>query len=232
MAGTMPLQQRPVALLDVGARAAFLQKVYAHLLLAVGAFVGIETLLFTTGMAERLFDWFSSGGAWLVMLGGFMVVNWLATMAAHDLDDPARQYGGLFALAAAEAVIFAPFLYWVFEYRGGGDVVSAAAITAIGFAGLTVVAFVTRRDLSFIRPIVMWGGVAALVTIVAALIFGAQLGTWFSVGMIALVGAAILYQTQTIMRRYPETAYVGAAVQLFASLMTMFWYVLRLVSRD
>ena len=161
-----------------------------------------------------------------------MVVNWLATMAAHDLDDPARQYGGLFALAAAEAVIFAPFLYWVFEYRGGGDVVSAAAITAIGFAGLTVVAFVTRRDLSFIRPIVMWGGVAALVTIVAALIFGAQLGTWFSVGMIALVGAAILYQTQTIMRRYPETAYVGAAVQLFASLMTMFWYVLRLVSRD
>ena len=83
MAGTMPLQQRPVALLDVGARAAFLQKVYAHLLLAVGAFVGIETLLFTTGMAERLFDWFSSGGAWLVMLGGFMVVNWLATMAAR-----------------------------------------------------------------------------------------------------------------------------------------------------
>ena len=35
--------------------------------------------------------------------------------------------------------------------------------------------------------------------------------------MIAFAGGAILYQTQTIMRQYPAEAYVGAAVQLFAS---------------
>jgi FtsH-binding integral membrane protein len=54
---------------------------------------------------------------------------------------------------------------------------------------------------------------------------------WFSVAMIALAGGSILYQTQTIMRRYPAEAYVGAAVQLFASVMLLFWYVLRLLSR-
>ena len=49
----------------------------------------------------------------------------------------------------------------------------------------------------------MWGGVSALVLIVAAVLFGLSLGIWFSVAMIALAGASILYQTQTILRRYP-----------------------------
>jgi FtsH-binding integral membrane protein len=48
--------------------------------------------------------------------------------------------------------------------------------------------------------------------------------------MIGLAGASILYKTQEIFRHFPEQAYVGAAVQLFASLMTLFWYVLRLLS--
>jgi hypothetical protein len=77
----------------------------------------------------------------------------------------------------------------------------------------------------------LWGGVSALVLIGAAILFGLDLGIWFSVGMIALAGASILYQTQTIIRRYPHDAYVGAAVQLFASVMMLFWYVLRLLGQ-
>ena len=75
------------------------------------------------------------------------------------------------------------------------------------------------------------GFVAALVLIVAAVLFGLELGVWFSVAMIALAGASILYQTQTIIRRYPVEAHVGASVQLFASVMLLFWYVLRLVGQ-
>jgi len=163
-----------------------------------------------------------------------MVVNWLATNAAHDVFDPARQYFGLFGLAAAEAVIFAPFLFYVFEVEGGGGtatVASAAVVTAIGFAGLSAVALFTRTDLSFIRPMLLWGGVVAIVLILAAVLFGLELGVWFSVAMIGLAGGSILYQTQTILRTYPEEAYVGASVQLFASVMLLFWYVLRLFSR-
>ena len=51
--------------------------------------------------------------------------------------------------------------------------------------------------------------------------------------MIGLAGAAILYQTQTIIRHFPANAYVAGAVQLFGSIMTMFYYVLRIfISRD
>ncbi|MGC4064189.1 MAG: Bax inhibitor-1 family protein [Polyangiaceae bacterium] len=64
--------------------------------------------------------------------------------------------------------------------------------------------------------------------------FGFQLGTFFSVLMVGFAGAAILYDTSAVMRDYPTDRYVGAALQLFASVALMFWYVLRIFmsSRD
>ena len=60
-------------------------------------------------------------------------------------------------------------------------------------------------------------------------IFGFQLGTWFSVAMIGFAGVAVLYDTSNIIHNYPEDRYVSAAMQLFASIALMFWYVLRLI---
>ncbi len=37
----------------------------------------------------------------------------------------------------------------------------------------------------------MWGGILALIAIVGGLVFGFQLGTWFSVLMIGFAGAAV-----------------------------------------
>lgn len=230
-----PMSHAPVASLDAEVRGEFVVKVYQHLLLAITAFIGFEMILFSTGAAEGLFDLlFTNGGAtWLLVLGGFMVIQWMATSAAHNIESTSLQYAGLFGLAGGEALLFAPFLYLVFNDtdNGGTTVAAAAAITAVGFIGLTAIAFTTRKDLSFLRPMLMWGGFAALGLILAAVIFGLSLGIWFSVAMIALAGGAILYQTQAIMARYPSDAYVGASVQLFASVMLLFWYVLRLVSQ-
>jgi uncharacterized protein len=225
---------QPVATLLGVERGAFVIRVYSHLLLAVGAFVAFETVLFSMGAAEAMYDFLiGASSAWLLILGAFMVIQWLATSAAHNLENESIQYAGLFGMAAGQALIFAPFLYLVFNDPSNGSttVAAAAAITAFGFAGLTTVAFVTRKDLSFLRPMLMWGGIAALVLIVAAVLFGLSLGIWFSVAMIALAGGSILYQTQQIMARYPSHAHVGAAVQLFASVMMLFWYVLRLLSQ-
>jgi FtsH-binding integral membrane protein len=231
---TAPPSNPPVAVLDEVARGEFLIRVYQHLLAALLAFVAFEALLINLGAAESLYDLvFDSGGRWILLLGAFMVVSWLATSAAHDILNPSRQYAGLFGLAAAEAVIFAPFLHYFFEVQGDGTttVLAAAVITGLGFVGLSAVALVTRADLSYLRPILLWAGVCALVLIAGALLFGLDLGVWFSVAMIGLAGGSILYQTQTIIRRYPAEAHVGAAVQLFASVMLLFWYVLRLLGQ-
>lgn len=218
-------------------RATFVVRVYQHVLAAVGAFVAIEALFFMTGVAEGIYDftWGSGGGGrWLLILGAFMVGQWFVSNAVSDLENPGRQYAGLFGSAAIYAVLFAPFLYYVYNIQdSSATVASAAVVTAIGFAILSAVAFTTRKDLSFMRPLVMWGFGGAMLLIVGALLFGWNLGVWFSVAMVGLSGAAILYQTQTIIRHFPANAYVAGAVQLFGSLMTMFWYILRIfASRD
>ena len=83
------------------------------------------------------------------------------------------------------------------------------------------------------RGVLMWGGVVAMVAIVGGIAFGFALGTWFSVAMVGFAGAAILYDTSNVLHHYPQDRYVGAALQLFASVAMMFWYVLRLfMSRD
>jgi len=109
-----------------------------------------------------------------------------------------------------------------------GIIESAAGVTLLGTGGLTAVGLITRKDFSFLRGILVWAGVLALVGIVSAVLFGFQLGTWFSVAMIGFAGAAVLYDTSNILHHYPEDRYVGAALQLFASVAMMFWYVLRL----
>ena len=114
-----------------------------------------------------------------------------------------------------------------------GVIDSAAGVTLLGSAGLIAVAMITRKDFSFLRGLLMWGFILALVAIVGGLIFGYNLGTWFSVAMIGFAGAAVLYDTSNILHHYPQDRYVAASMQLFASIAMMFWYILRLfMSRD
>jgi hypothetical protein len=212
-------------------RSAFLTRTYIHLFGAIIAFVMIEVALFSSGLAETIARAMLSVN-WLIILGGFMVVSWIASRAAFSAKSTVAQYAALGAFVFAEALIFVPLLYIANSYAPGA-IESAATVTLIGFAGLTAVAFLSRKDFSFLGGLLKWGMVLALVAIVAGVIFGFNLGTWFSVGMVGLAGAAILYDTSNIIRRFPEDKHVGASLQLFASVALMFWYVLSLfLSRD
>ena len=142
-------------------------------------------------------------------------------------------YAALAGFVVAEAIIFVPLLFIAQYYADGGVIESAAMVTLVGFGALTGIAFWTRKDFSFLGGLLKWAMVVAAVAIVGAVAFGFELGTWFSLAMVAVAGAAILYDTSNILHRYPEDRYVAAALQLFASVALMFWYVLRLfISRD
>lgn len=219
-------QTSPVIELDENSRGRFISRTYNHLFGAILAFVLIEVALFQTGLAESIASVMLSG-SWLLVLGGFMVVAWLASYAAHRAQSLGAQYAALAAYVVAEAIVFVPLLY-IADHYAPGAIGSAALVTFLGFVGLSLVAFLTRKDFSFLRGVLFWGGILALVTIVAGVIFGFQLGTFFSVAMVGLAGGAILYDTSNILYRYPEDRYVAAALQLFSSVALMFWYVLRL----
>jgi FtsH-binding integral membrane protein len=74
----------------------------------------------------------------------------------------------------------------------------------------------------------MWGGIVAIALMVAGALFGLELGVWFSIAMVAFAGAAILYDTSNVLHHYPADRHVGAALELFASVALLFWYILRL----
>lgn len=212
-------------------RVDFITKTYNHLMGAIVAFVGVELFLFGSGWATPIAETML-GGSWLLVLGGFMVVGWVASRIAARAESLSSQYAALVGYVIAEAIIFVPLLFMA-EKVAGGVIQSAAVVTLMAFAGLTAVVFTTRKDFSFLRSVVMYGGVLALVAICAGLLFGFQLGTWFSVAMVGLAGSAILYDTSNVLHHYPEDRYVGAALALFASVALMFWYVLSLfMGRD
>ena len=59
------------------------------------------------------------------------------------------------------------------------------------------------------------------------------LGAFIVLSAVGFAGASILYDTSRIIRDYPEDRYIAAALELFASIALMLWYVLRFfLSRD
>jgi FtsH-binding integral membrane protein len=206
-------------------RARFITRTYNTLFVAILAFTGVQIALFQSGVAYAIAG--ALGGNWLLVLGGFMVVSWLASRVSHTAQSKGAQYAALGGFVLAEALIFVPLLVLA-QSVAPGAIQSAALVTFVGFGGLTAVAWTTRKDFSFLGGLLRWGGILALVLIGASLLFGFELGTFFSVAMVGFAGAAILYDTSNVLHHYPEDRYVAAALQLFASVALMFWYVLRL----
>jgi FtsH-binding integral membrane protein len=220
----------PVSSLSVEDRSTFIWKCYAHVVVAILAFAAISVYLFTSGISAAIAAPMMNN--WFLVLGAFILASWGATHVAHRIESKNAQYAAFAAFIVVEALIFAPMLYIAYMMEPG-IIDSAAGVTVLGSVGLIAVAMITRKDFSFLRGMLVWIGILALVAIAGSLLFGFQLGTWFSVAMIGFAGAAVLYDTSNIMHHYPQDRYVAASMALFASIAMMFWYILRLfMSRE
>jgi len=232
-----PLLDRPISQQAPEVRSRFMTRVYIQLMVGIAGFIALSYALFETGLAYDIAD-FVIGTSWLIILGGFMIVSWMANSWGYRAETPGAQYGAYALLVVANVLLFATPLVMAEFYdaqntpAGTTSTISIAAqISLFAFAALSFIAIKTGKDFSFLRGILMWGGILALVAIVASVIFGTGLGTWFSVAMIGFAGAAILYDTQKIYTSYPPNREVAAAMSLFASLALLFWYVLRFMTR-
>jgi FtsH-binding integral membrane protein len=205
----------------------FLLRTYLHLFGAIGLFALIEVVLFSTGAAEGIARGLLSVN-WLVVLGGFVLVSWFASLAAHTVRSQLAQYAALGVYVLGEALIFVPLLYAA-GIVDPGAIRTAAVLTLTGFGLLTLVVHQTGRDFSFLRTFLVWGGLIALLLIVVSVLFAAPLGPLFTIAMIGYAGAAILFDTSNVLRDFPEDRYIAAALELFASIALMFWYVLQYV---
>ncbi|MBA3634565.1 MAG: Bax inhibitor-1 family protein [Acidobacteria bacterium] len=211
-------------------RASFIRKTYAHLAGAVLIFTLMEAYLIHSGAGLAIAQTMLGGRfSWLIVLGAFMGVSMLATWWANSQTSRAMQYMGLGLYLVAEVIIFLPLLYIVASYADGYQIFAKAGLVTGGlFLGLTSVVFLTRKDFSFLGPILAIGGFVALGLIVASLLFGFTLGNVFSFAMVAFAGGAILYQTSGILHQYRPNQHVAASLALFASVALLFWYIIRI----
>ena len=220
-------------------RALFIRRTYAHLAGAILAFMGIEALFLNVlGEAQQLqiLRMMTGGYGWLFVLLAFMGASWLAQTWAQSNSSRGMQYLGLGLYVVAEAVIFLPLLIIANHMVDKTVIPTAGILTLAVFGGLTLSVFVTKKDYSFLRPILCVASLIALGVIVAAILIGFSLGLIFSFVMIALMSGYILYYTSQVMLHYRTDQHVAAALALFAAVATLFWYILRIVmatsSRD
>ncbi len=223
----------------VESRADFIRKTYMHLIGAVLVFIGIEFYVFQIADAEVAISQMMLRGpyGWLLVLGGFMLVSWVANMWAHSSASPGVQYMGLGLYVLAEAIIFVPLLFIASQYSEDPDIIPTAGIvTLIIFGGLTAIVFLTAKDFSFLGPMLWIAGFGAIGLIVCSILFTFSLGIVFTVFMLVLAAGWILYSTSNVLHHYRIGQHVAASLALFAALALLFWYVLRLLmilgSRD
>ncbi|OAB76096.1 Bax inhibitor-1/YccA family protein [Cochleicola gelatinilyticus] len=230
-----PSQPLAVSLLTDEKRVAFYRKTYTHLALAVLLFILVETMFFQIPWVLEFALSLTDGWLWLLMLGGFMLITNYAEKMALQSHDTNKQYLALLLYVVAEAFIFIPliFMAMIMAEDGGLEILNQAAILTLSlFSGLSAVVLLTKKDFSFLKSILAIGFFIALGLIVAGVLFGFNLGLWFSVGMVILASGSILYQTSNMVHKYSEDQYVAASLGLFASLMLLFWYILSILSRD
>jgi FtsH-binding integral membrane protein len=220
-------------------RAAFVRRTYAHLAGAILAFMGLEALLLQAFTPQEVLGLLGTSRlSWLLVLLGFMAAGWVAQMWAQSSSSPAMQYAGLGLYVVAEAVIFLPLLSIATLLTDKQVIPTAGILTLAVFGGLTLSVFLTRKDYSFLAPVLSVGCWIALGVIVASLILpgGFTLGVFFSFAMVALMSGYILYYTSNVLFHYRTDQHVAAALALFAAVATLFWYILQIVmsfsSRD
>jgi len=211
-------------------QATFYKKTYLNLALGLVAFVILETIFLRIEPLVTFMLSLTQGYLWLLLLGGFMGISYIAQNMAYKESSLAKQYAGYFLYVVAQVLIFVPILYIAIYYTGGSALLTQAAIiTGSLFLGLTFVVFSTKADFSFLRSILAIGFFVAIGAIVAGMLFNFDLGLWFSIGMIVLASGSILYNTHQIKNNFGTNQYIAAALSLFSSLMLLFWYVLRLL---
>ncbi|MBK1828273.1 Bax inhibitor-1/YccA family protein [Haloferula rosea] len=212
-------------------RSEFIRKTYTHLAGALVVFALLETIMLQAGLGNAALQLISGGKyTWLMVLGGFMIVGWLATKLAYSATSVATQYLGLAIYTVAEAVIFLPIMALGIAVTGDAMILGQAAVlTGALVLGITTIAFTTKKDFTFLGGALKIIGFVALGMIVVSIFGGFNLGLWFSVAMVIFAGGAVLYDTSKIMYHYQPGQHVAASLSLFASIALLLWYVLRIL---
>jgi modulator of FtsH protease len=216
--------QAPFGRSLAGDRVSFLRNVYLWLM---GGFaVAALGALSAPFVVEALFPALGRAFVWVLFIAQFGSLMWASAVSRRK---PLNRFAyALFTYVSG--VVAGIVVSLVARTSGAGIVMAAFGLTAIDFLVLTLVAFVSKKDFSFLRSFVVVG--------ITVMFFGSLIGAIFHLETLGLLAAAvavvacsakILWDTSMMLRTGDFSDPAGFALSLFVSLYNIFMSLLRLL---
>ena len=203
----------------IGERLAFLKKVYGLLslsvLLAAGAaWITSNNEPFKFFVMQNMLMFF------IVEIGAIFFTFWARKKETLGLV-------ALFSFTILTGITTTPLLM---AYTGG-TVTMAAFLTGLTFAGLSLYALTTKKDLSFLGGMLSTGLILLIVgSLLNAFFFKSAWGSFgISCVGVFLFSGFILYDTKNIMHRYPTDEVISATLTLYLDILNLFIFILHIL---
>ena len=223
--------------IDVGLRS-YMLRVYNYMVLGLALTGAIAFFISTSDSAISLFFNAATGQAtplaWIAIFSPLVPVL-IMVFGAARLSAGAAQ--GLFWVYAALNGVGFSLLFLAFT---GTEVARAFFITAGMFAGMSLIGYTTKRDLTGMGSFLMMGVFGLLLAIIVNMFLGSTGLMWIiSIGAVAIFAGLTAYDTQKIKESYyavgddaalAQKAAIFGALKLYIDFIVMFQYILHIMS--
>ena len=136
----------------------------------------------------------------------------------------------LFGFTTFTGVVISPLIA-VISQINPGSILAAGVLTVGIFGGLTAYVFVSKKDFSFMRGMLMTGLIVVILAGVVNIFLGSgALGFAVAAATLLLFSGFVLYDTSNIIRRYPTNEYVAGALSLYLDAFNIFLALLRILN--
>lgn len=204
-------------------RMGFIRKVYALFFAAtlfaiVGVGIGFAYPPLMLAVARH--PWI----AFIALIGGVMGAQAVRLVPGVNLF-------ALFAFTTMTGVIASlPIAFYT--QLNPASIWQAGLLTVGIFGGLTAYVFISKKDFSFMRGMVVTGLIVVFLAGVLNLFIVGSSAFAFGISCAALLlfSGFVLYDTSNIIRRYPTNEYVAGALDLYLDAFNIFMALLRILN--
>ena len=202
-------------------RAQFIQKVYTLFFASILTTVAVGTVAAQSAFAPAMA---SLSAVWMLGTFGCLIAMFFARRASGI------NVALLFLFAAFEGAWLGPVLS-VYNQVFPGVPAQAAWLAGGVFGGLSLYAFQSRRDFSFLGGM-LWASLTALLIGGFLMFFlgTALLYTLYCVAGVIIFSGYVLYDTSNLLNTLEPGDEVVGAINLYLDLINLFLFILRLLS--
>lgn len=217
------LQGRTAAESSLAERLGFIRKVYALFFAATlfaigGVLLGFAYPPMMIYALEHPFIML------FAMLGGVMGATALRHKRGINL-------AALFGFTTLTGVIISPLIALVYV-NNPASILQAGVLTVGIFGGLTAYVFLSNKDFSFLRGMLVTGLIVVILAGLLNILIVGSSALYFAtaVATLLLFSGFVLYDTSNIIRRYPTNEYVAGALSLYLDAFNIFLALLRILN--